>query len=264
MTGEIGTKLNKLLKDWLRGTVGVSPWLEKKGVYQQLVHEYEKYGWLTRIGQGAFIQAGDRVEWPGGLFAIQDQLKLPIHVGGKTALQLLGYGHFLPLGKGQVVTLFAVPGVKLPQWFKKYDWEVKVHFKTTRLFSDARASLGLTEKGMGTFSIRLSVPERAVMEVLHLVPKNESFEESVLLMEGLTTLRPKLVQQLLEKCNSIKVKRLFMVLAENAKHPWVKKLDLSKINFGTGSRMLVKGGHLHKKYQISIPESEIPQREGAP
>jgi hypothetical protein len=86
------------------------------------------------------------------------------------------------------------------------------------------------------------------------VPKAESFEESFLLMEGLTTLRPKLVQELLEKCHSVKVKRLFMLLAERANHPWVKKLDLSKVDFGTGNRMLIKGGRVNKKYQISVPD----------
>lgn len=254
MTSEIRTKINKLLKIWPRGTVAVSPWLEGKGAYQQLVHEYEKSGWLERIGQGAFIQADDNVEWPGGLYAIQNQLKLPIHVGGKTVLQLLGYAHFLPLGKGQIVTLFGTPGAKLPHWFKQYDWDVRVQFKTTTLFGGDFASFALSEKNIGNFSIRSSSPERAIMEVLYLVPKSESFEESFLLMEGLTTLRPKQVQELLEKCQSVKVKRLFMLLAEKVGHAWVKKLDLSRVEFGKGNRMLIKGCKVHKKYRISVPD----------
>jgi hypothetical protein len=40
-------------------------------------------------------------------------------------------------------------------------------------------------------------------------------------MEGLNTLRPDLVQELLEKCSSVKVKRLFMHLAEQFQHPWL-------------------------------------------
>lgn len=254
MTGEMGTKINKLLKQWPRGTVAVSSWLEKNGVYQQLANQYEKGGWLKKIGHGAYIQAGDQVEWFGGLFAIQNQLQLPIYPGGKTALQILGHTHFLPLGMGQRIMLFSPRGVKLPGWFKQFDWGFRLQFMATRLFDKEAVSLGLTDKKLPNFTIRLSSPERAMMELLYLVPKAESFEESFLLMEGLTTLRPKLVQELLEKCHYVKVKRLFMVLAERANHSWVKKLDLSKVNFGTGDRMLIKGGRMDKKYRISVPE----------
>ena len=68
-----GSKINQLLKKWPSGTVAVSRWLEKQGAYQQLVHEYEKASWLRRIGQGAYAKSSDKVEWPGGLFALQDQ-----------------------------------------------------------------------------------------------------------------------------------------------------------------------------------------------
>lgn len=40
------------------------------------------------------------------------------------------------------------------------------------------------------------------------------------LMEGLNNLRPNQVQDLLEKCESVKVKRLFLYLAEKAGHEW--------------------------------------------
>jgi hypothetical protein len=78
-----------------------------------------------------------------------------------------------------------------------------------------------------------------MMEVLYGVPLVESFDEAKLLMEGLTTLRPRLVQGLLEKCASVKVKRLFMLLAESCKHSWVRKLDLTNVDFGKGKRASV-------------------------
>jgi hypothetical protein len=95
------------------------------------------------------------------------------------------------------------------------------------------------------------------MEVLYLVPAKESFEEASMLMEGLTTLRPRLVQSLLEHCQSVKVKRLFMYLAESHNHAWVRKLDLSKVDFGKGKRMIVKGGRLNTKYNITVPHSGL-------
>lgn len=100
MTSEKRNILNRLLQVWPHGSVAVTPWLKSQGVSQQLVHEYEKSGWVRRVGRGAYLRAGEVVEWSGGLNAVQNQLGLPIHVSDKTALQLQGYAHFLPLGKG--------------------------------------------------------------------------------------------------------------------------------------------------------------------
>jgi len=105
---------------------------------------------------------------------------------------------------------------------------------------------------VGGWSIRLSAPELAMMEFLYLVPGRESFSEASLLMDGLATLRPGVVQSLLEQCRSVKVKRLFMFLAERHNHPWVKRLHLSKVDFGRGKRMIVKGGRFDAKYRITV------------
>lgn len=248
------SKINQLLKKWPTGTVATLRWLEKQGVYQQLVHEYEKTSWVQRIGQGAYIKSADKVEWPGGLFALQNQLGLSIHAGGKTALQMQGYAHFLPLGNGATVSLFGLPDAKLSAWFRRYRWGAKLRYTATNLFS-GEPPVGLTGQDLGTFSVRVSTAERAMMEMLYFVPTEETFEEAKLLMEGLTTLRPRFVQTLLERCASVKTKRLFMVLAESCGHAWVKKLDVSKIDFGSGKRMLVRGWRFDSKYNISVPET---------
>ena len=255
MSSANGSKINQLLRAWPNGTVAVLPWLEKQGVYQQLVHKYESTSWVRRVGQGAYVKAGDKVEWTGGLYAIQAQLKLPIHVGAKTALQMQGFAHFLPMGKDITVSLFGLPNVKLPMWFRQYRWGVKVRYAMTNLFVGA-ADQGLTKKDMDSYVVNVSTPERAILEVLYGVPLVDSYEEARLLMEGLTTLRPRVVQGLLEKCASVKVKRVFMVLTESCKHAWIRKVDLSKIDFGKGKRMLVRGGRFDPKYNITVPHTE--------
>lgn len=259
MTSEIGTKVNRLFRVWPQGTVAVSRWLEAQGAYQQLVHEYEKSGWIQRIGQGAYVRSGDTVEWTGGLHALQELMRLPVHAGAKTALQMQGYAHFLPLGKGGFVSLFGAPGTRLPAWFRQHDWGVQLRYSATNLFTED-SDAGLTKIALGTFDVTASAPERAIMEVLYLVPAEESFEEAALLMEGLTTLRPRLVQSLLEQCRSVKVKRLFMFLAEACDHAWVNKLDSSKVDFGKGKRMIVKGGRFDAKYNITVPSSRFASK----
>jgi hypothetical protein len=72
-------------------------------------------------------------------------------------------------------------------------------------------------------------------------------------MEMLSLLSPLKVQELLEDCKSIKVKRLFLYMAEKAGHDWLETLNLSKISLGTGKRAIIKNGVYNAKYQITIP-----------
>lgn len=252
MSGENSSKLNRLLTQWPAGAVYTSSWLQKQGIGLNLLDRYRRSGWLYSVGRGAVARSGDEVDWTGGVFAIQEQLKLSIHPAGKTALEMSGYGHFLQV-RSQAVYLFGEPREKLPEWFKRYDWKVPVRFKTTNLFSKKK-TLGMEKRKMGAFHVWVSSAERAIMEVLHLVPHEQTFEESTLLMENLATLRPSRVQQVLESCRSAKVNRLFMFLAEQCEHSWVDRLNLEKVYFGKGKRVIVKGGRLNPKYEITVPQ----------
>ncbi len=60
---------------------------------------------------------------------------------------------------------------------------------------------------------------------------------------------------LLINCQSIKAKRLFLWFAERHNHAWLQKLDRSGIDLGKGKRMLVRGGKLDTKYNITVPET---------
>ncbi len=248
-------KLNSILKLWPNRTVAVSSWLKERGVYAQLADRYQKSGWIESIGHGAFIHAGDQVDWMGGLYALQEELGLPIHVGARTALQLHGEAHFLSMGEGHPVFLFSHKRF-LPKWFKQYDWKTPIHHIYANCFL-FKEEVGLTSKDVHSYSIKLSTREMAMFEVLYLIGKHESYQNSALLMEGLNNLRPQLVQELLEKTSSIKVKRLFMHLAERFNHPWLRYVDVSKVNFGKGKRVIEEGGEFDNKYNISVPKVSL-------
>jgi hypothetical protein len=254
MSSEIGTKINHLLKNWPQGTVAVSSWLKKQGVSQQLTYKYVQTDWVKSIGQGAFIKSGDHVSWEGALYAVQKQLGIQIHVAAKTALELQGNSHFVSAGRGQIIFIFGTPLSKLPAWFKRQEWDVSIECIRTHFLPSASFDLGITEVNLGSFSLQVSSRERAILEALYLVPNQQSYEEAKLLIEGLDTLRPKILQSLLEQCESIKVNRLFMHLAEASNHAWVKKIDLTKVNFGSGKRVIVKGGIFDPKYKITVPK----------
>ena len=246
--------INKLLREWPKNTVAVYAWLDGRGVYRQLAGTYVKSGWIERIGQGAFKRAGEDVDWSGGLYALQAQLGMSVHPAGKTALQLQGNAHYLPasLKQGKAV-LFGSKNEKLPTWFKGYEWGVDIRYVMTGLFGKDTVS-GITTYNAGNYEFKISSPERAALEFCYDVPIRESFDELDQIMSGLTTLRPRIVQELLEKCGSIKAKRLFMYLAEKHNHAWVDKLDTKRVDFGSGKRALCTGGHYNGKYKIVVPK----------
>lgn len=246
-----GSKLNNLLTNWQQGAVYTATWLAQQGFSSSAIAGYCQSNWLRSIGRGAFVKVGDTYDWVGGLWAVQNQLGLAIHPGGKTALELAGYGHFVPLGQ-QSAILYGSTGVKLPHWLRQQAQLWQIQYFTTNLF-DEQPLLGLTEYQSGGLSIQISTPERAILEALYLVPHTQSVEESWLLMEGLVTLRPRLVQSLLGTCNSIKVRRLFLYLAEQHGHPWFDRLDVDALDLGVGNRSIVTGGRLDSKYKITVP-----------
>jgi hypothetical protein len=114
--------------------------------------------------------------------------------------------------------------------------------------------LGLREHREGALGVTVSAPERAALEFLQrLTPDDASYEQANLVFEGLGTLRSDAVQSLLEPCTSIKVKGLFLHLAEKQSHAWFKQLDLAKVSRGSGKRVLVRDGRLDPKYLITVP-----------
>lgn len=245
------TKLNQLIKQWPSGAVFTASWLNKHGISYGLVQKYRNSKWIESVGCGAVKRYGDKVEWPGAIYALQKQLDIKIHPGGKTVLQLRGYGRNIPLNRERIY-LFAGRGKKFPKWFKDYDWGVDAFLHTSELFVEK--DIGLTEKQFESFSITIATVERAIFELLSMVPRKQSYEESLYFMESLTGLRPELVQKLLEGCTSIKTKRLFMHMSEKIGHTWLAKIDVSKVNLGKGKRTIVKGGIFDTKYKITVPD----------
>jgi len=237
------------------GTVVTTTRLIELGVSPQLTRKYVQNGWLDRVGYGAFTRSGDTSDWLGGMYALQSQLGLTVHVGAVSALELQGRAHFVPLGVGRQVTLISDGRENLPKWFTAHEWSVSVHHRCLKLFSDSTEE-ALVSWDCGAFSVMISSPERAILEEIHLSSGNSAIAHTLMLMEGLSTLRPKLAQSLLENCLSIKAKRFLLWAAERSQHSWLGQLEQSRIDLGTGKRQLFKGGQLDPKYQITVPPKE--------
>lgn len=252
----MATKINQLLRRWPPRTVGTQSWLLSLGVDRQLADKYVQSGWLERLGRGVYARAGEHVDWIGAVHALQAQLGLAVHPGAVTALELRGYAQYMSFGTRKAI-LFGSPGTTLPGWFQHRAWSRPVTLVTTGVFvaSDHATSKLVQDQ----VECQVATLERAALEMMYLVPKHQSYEEALQLMESLTTLRPAVVQRMLEGCTSVKTKRLFMHAAERANHPWLGRLDLSKVDFGSGRRTIHAGGRLDSKYDLVVADPDAGQ-----
>lgn len=243
-------KLNHLLSLWPHRVVLTSKWLTAHGYYNQLVKKYSDNHWITKIGKGAYSKLGEKIDWPGGLNALQAGLNLPVHIGGLTALEMQGLGQNIPLGEGYRCYLFNTTADKkpLPKWFT--DLFSQCLYRQYHLFDREE---GLIKREIDGVKVEISAPERAILELLALVPQDFAYEDVDHIAENLRLLRPSLLQTLLQQCRSIKTKRLFLYLADKHQLPCFKHLELEKIDLGQGKRVIGAGGHYISQYQLSVP-----------
>jgi len=246
-------KLMTLLNEWVPGMVGTTPWLNDLGISKQLVQKYKQSGWLATLGRGAYIKSNEELDWRGAVYALQKQLKLEVHVGGITALNTLGMSHYLRANKEKVY-LFSSGNLSLPAWFEKQDWGVEIETVNTSFLPN---KYGAREYEFGSFPLFASTKERAILEQIYLSHKSFELLESFQIVEGLTTLRPNLMQELLEKCTSIKVKRLFLFMADKAQLPVMKYMELEKVDLGAGDRSIVKSGVYDSQFKLVLPKELV-------
>ncbi len=159
MTGRNVSKINQVLQEWPKNTVVTQPWFTLLGVSSKLANWHVGSGWLQRFGTGAYTRPGDQVEWHGGVYALQTQLDKTVHVGGQTALELLGFSHFIPIGQQRKVLLVSDLQERLPTWFRNHQWNVDIEHRCLSLFEHVPEK-SVTELDCGGFKIIMSGRER--------------------------------------------------------------------------------------------------------
>ncbi|VAW11929.1 Ynd [hydrothermal vent metagenome] len=247
-------KLNQLYDLLPEGAIVSSRWLQEKGYSCQLIFKYARTGWLKSVGRGAYCRPTTEVTWRGLIASWQNVDKGAFHVGGETALNLQGFAHYLKFsGEGQIY-LFGHSAI--PAWVKQVALKEFFRFKSGCISEESKKTLGLTETPsmISGWMLKVSGPERAILETLEEVRDEFTFTFAAELMEGLTTLRPKLVNQLLQICSNIRVKRLFMFMAKYYNHAWVKQIQERTVELGKGKRVVVQKGKLNKEYLITVPK----------
>lgn len=252
------TKLQQILEKWPLGGVRTVSALKKDGYSQDLLNRYRYSGWLKAVGGGALAKSGDEPTLIGAIFALQHDLKLDVHIGALSALELKGKGHYVRGGQKNI-WLFGSKK-SLPRWFTNHDWKATVQYRSSHLLEKGQNE-GLIEFREGNLKVLISDEIRAMLELLSIVPLEQSIEEAKDLMLGLSSVHPAKATALLKSCTSIKAKRLFLLLAEECGHAWMNKIDVKGIDLGSGPRSLTPGGRLNKKYNITVPASIFSEGE---
>ena len=282
-------KLNWLQHNLPEGLVVDGFWLERHGYSRSLRNHYLKKGWLEPLARGVYrrpsvpLPGRSKVQdllWEQVVVSLQTLLTKSIAIGGRTALELQGFSHYLAPSGPREVHLYG--NEDPPSWVFRLRLNTSLVFhNNTKLFrpavrsrasreqtarpthtpapdvSDTQAGLMRQTWGHWNWPLLMSTPERAILELLEQVPQEETFHQADVLVEGLRNLSPKRLQQLLADCRNIKVKRLFLWFAERHNHAWLKKLDRAAIDLGRGKRMLVRGGKLDTKFNITVPETLV-------
>jgi hypothetical protein len=272
MNAQRHSRLNQLLHELPEGYVADTAWLKSLGLSASSIQGYVRQGWLQHVAPRLYqrgnpaLGAQGPVRWEICLLSLQNVMKRPIHAGAQTALELAGYWQYAVLGKRRVWLYTDDRPTRLVLTRAPLDAELQLRARS--LFKDD--ALGLETRTLDLVTSTLGAPvspirsplrnqqltisslERAILEVLAEIPSAISFDHGEELFDGLTTLRPSLMKELLQSCTSIKAKRLFFYFA--AQHKSLRRrVRPEEFDLGSGKRQIVAGGQYDPQFRITVP-----------
>lgn len=204
--------------------------LQGMGIAPYQASYLARHGWLTHLGRGVYVRAGDQLERDACIDFLARSIP-GLHVGGKTALAWRGVTHNIAFR--EKVSLWGEKSTRFPTWFTE---RFACTYQTTRLFSGLPADYGVQTLPAGQRRILVSVPERALLEMLSDVGKTQSLDEATNISEGIYSLRKPVLDKLLTHVTRVKVVRLLYQMAKDTGQPWSElALEHSK-RLGGGKR----------------------------
>lgn len=189
--------------------------LRALGISSALASHYFKAGWLVRLGRGVFMFPNDDLQRDACLKFLATRMP-GLHVGSKTALAWRGVRHNLP-PREQLCLWGDAPG-KLPEWFTS---RFSARYTARRLFGRRLPpGFGLQPLPETPDGSPVSVPERALLEMLSEVGVGQEIEEARNIMEGIRSVRAEVLTPLLKNCLRVKAVRLCVQWAEEMSLDW--------------------------------------------
>ena len=185
------------------------------GVSSALAWYYLQSGWLLRLERGVFMFPNDELQRDPCLKFLAKRIP-GLHVGGKTALAFRGFRHNVSSREHLVV--WGDVRRSLPDWFTS---RFPCRYVSKNLFSkELPPDFGLQPLPETPDGPLVSVPERALLEMLTEVGVKQGVEEARNIMESVRSLRPEVLASLLNHCHRVKVHRLCVQWAEELNLDW--------------------------------------------
>ena len=98
------SKLNHILSESLPGGLLFAGWLRKKGYSSQLLKKYRDSGWLEGLVRGVMYRRNDNLSAMTAVYCYNHQTGNSARVAAHSALELLGFSHYVPMGKPRLIT----------------------------------------------------------------------------------------------------------------------------------------------------------------
>jgi hypothetical protein len=210
--------------------------LQARGLSAFRASALARSGWLVHLARGVYMLPGDTLTRDGCLAFLAAQMP-GLHVGSKTALAWRGVRQNIAFREH--LSLWGDTPRRLPEWFTQV---CPANCQSTQLFDGTLPDgFGLQPLPAGDPRVLVSVPERAMLELLSDVGKAQSLAEARELVEGLSSLREKVLDELLRHTTRIKVVRMAATLASSMKLPWAALASQHSERIGGGARWVAVG-----------------------
>lgn len=236
-------------------------WLKNHGFSRHRIDYALRSGKLESIAHGIYRRPGPPLKWEHIVFSLIE-MGIEIHVGGRSALELQGFAHYIPMADVQRIDLYGK--FRLPDWVTSFSTKFQFEGHTRRLFSSLPQN-AIHSKLFGAWDwpIPYSTPELALLELMAGIQDTADFLVADKFFEGAVNLRPDLLSNLLQACTQVKAKRLFLWFSDRHGHNWLSALKTEKIDLGRGKRMLIKGGRYDTAYGITVPKEMTVENESS-
>jgi hypothetical protein len=225
-----------LLANLPRGEPLSTAALQARGLSAFRASALARGGWLVHLARGVYMLPGDTLTRDGCLVFLSGQTP-GFHVGGKTALAWRGVRQNIAFREH--LNLWGDVPRRLARWFTQ---RFAADYQSTQLFDDGLPpGCGLQPLPGGNARVLVSVPERAMLELLSDVGKLQSLGEARDLVESLPSLRNKVLDELLLHTDRIKVVRMAASMATSMNLPWAALAEKHSKRIGGGARWVAVG-----------------------
>ena len=107
-------------------------WLKARGVSRPRVDYALRAGKLEAVTRGVYRRPGPPLKWEHVVYSL-NEMGCDVHVGGRSALELQGLAHYLPVSSVRRIDLYSPS--KMPSWVADFPAPFRFDIHTQNFFS---------------------------------------------------------------------------------------------------------------------------------